>query len=40
MRAGGTIALEALLVAVPLAKRLKYKGFKNFEGLLCQERVR
>jgi len=27
------MVLEALLIAVPLAKRLKYKGFKNFEGL-------
>jgi hypothetical protein len=33
------MALEALLIAVTLAKHLKFNGFKNFEGLLCQERV-
>jgi len=33
------MVLEALLIAVTLAKHLKFNGFKNFEGLLCQERV-
>jgi hypothetical protein len=33
------VVLEALLIAVTLAKHLKFNGFKNFEGLLCQERV-
>ena len=33
------MALEALLIAVTLAKHLKFNGFKNFEGLLCHERV-
>ena len=27
------MALEALLIAVTLAKHLKFNGFKNFEGL-------
>jgi hypothetical protein len=27
------MALEALLIAVTLAKHLKFKGFKNFAGL-------
>jgi hypothetical protein len=27
------MALEALLIAVMLAKHLKFNGFKNFEGL-------
>src|SRR4051812_6237230 len=33
------MALEALLIAVTVAKHLKFKDFKNFAGLLCQERV-
>jgi hypothetical protein len=27
------VVLEALLIAVTLAKHLKFNGFKNFEGL-------
>ena len=33
------MALETLLIAIRLVKHLKFNGFKNFEGLLCQERV-
>ncbi len=39
MRADRMMPLETLLVAVVLVKQLNYNGFKNFAGLLCQERV-
>ena len=32
------MALEALLIAVTLAKHLKFNGFKNFEGLGLEPR--
>ena len=33
------MALEALLIAVTLAKHLKFNGFKNFEGLGLEPQV-
>src|SRR4051794_22028802 len=34
------MALEALLIAVTLAKHLKFNGFKNFEGLGLEPQLR
>ena len=33
------MALEAMLIAVTLAKHLKFNGFKNFEGLGLEPQV-
>ena len=33
------MVLEALLIAVTLAKHLKFNGFKNFEGLGLEPRI-